>query len=331
MRRPKISDFDLRLLRVLDMLLETGSVSLAAEALGVTPSAVSHSLKALRQLMGDPLLVRSGSSLQSTPFALATRPALRSALLELRHILDGVPNFDPASTTRQFSIVIPDFLLPDVLAPVMQETRLEAPNARVRVWPLGPQTHVSLANGELDMVLTAGRSETYLSLNRGMIRVGMYVHRFVCIVRKDHPVLQGDVWDAATYAALPHIFVTPSGEPRSAVDDAIEKLGLPRPHVLTLPADGSVETMVANTDLVATMSEGFARQAVRNGRVAILNLPFECPASDAFLWWHARYQMDPAHAWWRSKVSAAVRRAGFGNVSEPGSVDAVSAGLLRSR
>jgi DNA-binding transcriptional LysR family regulator len=312
MKRPKISDLDLRLLRVLDMLLETGSVSLAAEALGVTPSAVSHSLKALRTLMKDPLLVRSGSALQPTAFALATRPALRSALLNLRHILDGVPTFDAASTTRQFSIVMPDFLMPQVLAPVMQEVRIEAPESKVRVWPLGPQSHVALETGELDLVLTAGRNETYLCLDRGMMRSRMYVYKFACIVRKDHPVLRTGVWDAETYATLPHLFVSLSGEPRSVIDDAIDQRGLSRPHVLTLPADGSVEAMVATTDLVATMSEDFCRQAIAGGRVVMLELPFCCPPAEAFLWWHPRYQTDPAHMWWRSKISSTVRHAGIG-------------------
>ncbi|WP_037005892.1 LysR family transcriptional regulator, partial [Ectopseudomonas composti] len=65
------SNFDLNLLRVLDALLREQNVSRAAERLSLSQPAVSNALSRLRELLGDPLLVRVGRRMQPTPRALA--------------------------------------------------------------------------------------------------------------------------------------------------------------------------------------------------------------------------------------------------------------------
>jgi len=62
--------FDLNLLVVFDVLMIERSVTRAAERLGRTQSAVSHSLSRLREQFGDPLLVKGGLRMQPTAFAL---------------------------------------------------------------------------------------------------------------------------------------------------------------------------------------------------------------------------------------------------------------------
>lgn len=307
MSAPQLTDLDLRLLRVLDALLETNSVTRAAAILEVTPSAISHSLRDLRRVMGDPLFVRTGSALRPTQFALAVRPSLRSALVGLRHILDGVPGFDPSTSRRIFSIVMPEHLVPGVLAPAMKEVARCAPHAQVRLHRLTSDSHAALASGELDLVLTAGHSERFLSLDRGMMRVAVRSQRFVCILRENHPVLATGQWDAETYAGLAHIFVSLSGATRSVIDEAIEREGLSRHVALTMPSDASVAAMVEMSDMVATIPEELARQAKRSYNIAILAPPFDLPLVETYLWWHSRFQYDPAHVWWRGQIAAAVR------------------------
>jgi DNA-binding transcriptional LysR family regulator len=310
MSTAQLSDLDLRLLRVLDALLDTNSVTRAATLLRVTPSAVSHSLRQLRLAMRDPLFVRSGSALRPSPLALAVRPTLRSALVELRHVLDADPEFDPTASRRLFSIVMPDYLIPGVLVPVTNQLRREAPHARVRLWLLGQDTHFALASGELDLVLTAGHSERFLSLDAEMMRIRIHSQRFVCIVRQGHPVLTSGGWGAQAYAELPQIFVSLSGAARNVLDDAIEASGHVRRVALTLAGDASVPAIVAGTDLLATVPEDLAQISAAHHQIAILDLPFEMPPIETFLWWHARFHHDPAHIWWRNRIVSAARKDG---------------------
>jgi DNA-binding transcriptional LysR family regulator len=104
----QISDADLRLLRVLDSLLTTRRITRAAAILGVSPSAISHSLRLLRENLGDPILVRSQGELQPTALADALQSTLRAGLLQLSGVLSQKLIFDPATSTRKMSLATPD-------------------------------------------------------------------------------------------------------------------------------------------------------------------------------------------------------------------------------
>src|SRR5258708_5591592 len=132
-------EIELRLLRVLNALLETNSITRAAVILRVTPSAVSHSLRELRRRTSDPLLVRSGSQLKPTPRAFAIRPVLREALSELHRVLAQPPEFDPRTTTRRFTLAAPDHIVSERLPALIPRLMEEAPEASVELRPIaGP-------------------------------------------------------------------------------------------------------------------------------------------------------------------------------------------------
>ena len=105
---------DLNLLAAFDALAEERNVTRAAARAGVTQSAMSHTLRRLRDLLGDPLLVRGGGGMVLTPRAEALRAPLRAALAELARVLDEPAQFDPATSTRGFRVVAPDLF--DMLA-----------------------------------------------------------------------------------------------------------------------------------------------------------------------------------------------------------------------
>jgi LysR family transcriptional regulator, mexEF-oprN operon transcriptional activator len=79
--------FDLNLLVVFDVLMTERSVTRAAERLGRTQSAVSHSLSRLREQFDDPLLLKSGVRMQPTPLALELIEQARPMLGGLQRVL----------------------------------------------------------------------------------------------------------------------------------------------------------------------------------------------------------------------------------------------------
>src|SRR4051794_3639558 len=98
-----LSAVDLNLFLVLHAGLETGSATGAARQLHVTQSAVSNALARLRDVLGDPLLVRSGRGLVATPRCEALRPLITSAVAQLQAAVDG-HQFDPVESTREFTL-----------------------------------------------------------------------------------------------------------------------------------------------------------------------------------------------------------------------------------
>jgi DNA-binding transcriptional LysR family regulator len=99
----QLSAIDMNLLVALDALLTEGSVTRAAARIGLSPSAMSHALARLRELLGDPILVRSRGGLSPTPRARALQPELSEALERIRMALAASPEFDPASSHQTFS------------------------------------------------------------------------------------------------------------------------------------------------------------------------------------------------------------------------------------
>src|SRR6187402_2855078 len=95
MHNSKLSSIDLNLLVVLRALLRERHVTRAARDLGLSQSAASHALSRLRELYDDPLLVRSGRTLELTPRAVALLPMLERGLVELQGSLQAEAPFEP--------------------------------------------------------------------------------------------------------------------------------------------------------------------------------------------------------------------------------------------
>src|SRR5579871_6051802 len=104
MNAANINSVDLNLLRVFDALLEEGSVTRAGARLGLTQSAVSHSLNRLRALLGDELFIRSPGGVRPTARASEIGSAVHAALLQLHGAIAPKP-FEPKTTERPFTII----------------------------------------------------------------------------------------------------------------------------------------------------------------------------------------------------------------------------------
>jgi DNA-binding transcriptional LysR family regulator len=297
----QLTDLDLRLLRVMAALLDTGGVKRAAEALGVTPSAVSHSLSALRTRTGDQLFVRCTGGLSPTPRALAMQPRLQRALVDLQMVLAEEAEFDPRTSTQQFSLAATDCVL-DHLPAAVASIRRVAPHVRMNLIGISGPLNERLASGEIDLAFSYGDAESYLALDRETMRVSAGVDRFVCLLRTDHPSIGEGTFDLDRYLGLSHVSVAYSDNARSVVNDSLEALGRERRVILTVSDARAAVRCVANSDLVATVPESLAGDAVSTGRLAALTPPFALPTADVYLWWHARVHNDPSHLWWRGMI-----------------------------
>ena len=92
-----LAGIDLNLIVAFDALAHERSVTLAAQRIGVTQSAMSHALRRLRVLLGDPLLVRGQSGMVLTPRAELLAIPVRSGLVTLGRALSGPLRFEPGS------------------------------------------------------------------------------------------------------------------------------------------------------------------------------------------------------------------------------------------
>src|SRR5258708_36641402 len=176
-----LNALDLNLLVALDALLLEANVSRAAMRIGLSQPAASHALQRLRDLIGDPRLVRSGARMELTPRALALRAPLAQTLDQVRALF--VPDdFDAARSERQFRLMMPDLAVELLMPPLMEKITQIAPNVTIDVVPWrGPAIFTAEFARTIDLVISIGNAF------RGFHRQRLYTDSDALAVRRGHP------------------------------------------------------------------------------------------------------------------------------------------------
>lgn len=227
MRMP--SDVDLNLLAVMHVLLEERSVSRAALRLGRTQSAVSHALGRLRELLGDPLLVRGPGGMEPSSRALELQRPLADALDALGRVVMPRGSFDASKEQAIYRVGALDYFSYLLLPQVVRLSSQEAPGVDVEVSATADDAPDLLISGQLELALGM-----FGELPPALHRQKLFTERVVCVVRADHPLV-GDTLDLDAYTSLPHILITTGKSTRSLVDAALERMNRQRRIALKVP------------------------------------------------------------------------------------------------
>jgi DNA-binding transcriptional LysR family regulator len=295
-----LSSIDLNLLVVLRALLSERHVTRAAARVGLSQSATSHALSRLRELLADPLLVRSGRGLSLTPRALRLLPTLDRALGELERAVSGEPRFDPSTARRTFRIGMADYLQALIMGPLLRKLAARAPGVDLSV-VVFPNQEELLESGALDLALTVTGRE-----KRSLCYEVLFEEQFVCMVRKGHPRIKQRA-SLNKYLAERHVVVAPSGTPGSMVDDALAARGLERRVALSVTNFLIAPVVVSETDFMSTMPARLAHQLTKNYPLRLVPPPIELPRFGYCMGWHPRLDQDDAQRWLRHFVAAATR------------------------
>jgi DNA-binding transcriptional LysR family regulator len=303
MSHRNIDNLDLNLIRPLSALLECGSVSQAALTLGMTQPGMSRALARLRRHIQDPLLVRVGGAMQLTEQAQALRPTVRDSLRQLNDLFAVRDVFDPKTLERTYYLGTPDYGEALIVAPLLERVRQIAPRVNLRIVPLTDISRGRLAEGELDCILSVPRDEDASLKVRRLFR-----ERFCCIVRADHPRV-GKRLDLDLFCELDHalLMVTSDGQVSGPVDERLAGLGRARRIALTVNGFLGVASIVAKTDLIATVPRRIAKLSAQSLSLRLLPLPLDLEGFDLCLLWHPRRHADADHSWLRSEIARAAR------------------------
>ncbi len=295
-------DLDTRLLRTLLTIIDLGSVSRAGAVLGQSQPAVSQTLRRMRDLTGDPLLVRSGAKLVPTERALAMLGPLRSALANLDAAIRPARDFDPASDALEVRIAAADCLEAVLLPRLITRIRRAAPRARIMTRAITADFDYAeaLEKGEVDAVIANWPSPP------GNLRtVRLLSDDMVCIFGPDHPLNLKRAITMDDYMALEHI--APMALSKFApgpIDGRLAELGLTRDIRVMAPEFNLVPYTLIDSDLVFTSSESFARHYRAFLPIRTLPAPQEFGRMRFYLLWHERAQGSAANGWLRAQIGA---------------------------
>ena len=307
--RAAFDKIELYLVRLFHTVITERSISRAALRLQTTQPAVSAHLRRLRELTGDPLLVRAGHGMVPTPAALALmEPAadmLRSAQMMFGARARGL-DFDPATATLNFRVAASDWLDPLVLPELVGRIKGAAPGVGLEILPL---------TGDYDYRLRLARAEVDLVVGNWLLPPEelhisqLFSDEAVCLVAADHPAARNPRWwTAERYLESEHVAPMPlHAGARGVIDDHLASQGLARNVSVRTPHFTLAPLMVARSRLVLTTGRQFCSRYVDALPVRIVRCPIKFPSLAYYQLWHELSHHSGAGRWLREQVREVAR------------------------
>jgi DNA-binding transcriptional LysR family regulator len=288
----------LRDLRALEVVLREHSLTRAAERLDTTQPTMSKILARLRSQFQDPLLVRDGQAMRPTPRASEIAAPLRALLQAadgIRRPLRGP--FEPAVSERTFRLLLSDVGMLWFLPTLTTRLSVVAPRVTLESVPLDARQFAArLASGDADLAVGA-----YPHAPRGLRRQLLYIDKYICIARHDHPERRR-LRMLAGFRRAHHILVTASDTGHGAHEAAqrgLEAAIAADRIVLRLPSFVAAALVAARSDGVAIVPANLAR-ALAGLQLTVFRPPIAIPPIEVAQYWHERFQRDPGHRWLRA-------------------------------
>jgi DNA-binding transcriptional LysR family regulator len=298
-----MKSMDLRLLGALDALLDTGSVSAAAQRLFLSTPAMSHTLARIRAALGDPILVRAGRRMVPTPRALELREPVRRLMAQARELMQAGERQPLARVQREFVVRASEGVAIVQGAALLASLRKSMPMATLRFVPESDDDAGALREGRIDLDIGAVHDrdpEVLSSL--------LYEQQIVGAARRDHPLLAARV-TLKRLAGHEHVAIGRRGRSREPVDRVLAEAGCVRRIALTVPSAYGALMAAARSSLLACAPEPLARSVAAGLGLALFKLPLAMPAEQVLQAWHPRLDADAAHQALRACVAALSTRA----------------------
>jgi len=291
-----ISNFDLNLLRAFDVLMQERNVSNAAKRMHLSQPAMSNTLSRLRDLLDDPVLVRTSQGMQPTPKSKSLEKSIRAALQIIDQSLSAEPDFNLTTSEQVFHIATTDYAELVLIPKLLNHLAQISPGIRLEIHSLGPDIPESeLEKGAFDFALGRFtevpkrlRSEFWLS------------EKLVCLVRKNHSFLKGEI-SLEQFLTVPQIWVS-GGQRTGVVDQWLKENNLKRNVTHSTPSFLIAPSVVAQTDMLVVTPLSVAEHFTDKLPVKIIPLPMKLAPFDLHTLWHPFHAGTPAHTWFREQL-----------------------------
>lgn len=297
----RIPDVNLNLLVSLRALLDAGSVSLAAETLGVTQPTMSRHLAQLREMFGDPLLVRTGKTFTLTPKAAKLGETLWPTLRHIEQLFQH--ESDPVTIPREFVIAAPDVVATYVLGDALAELLERVDNFRLSLLNWDDKAKKALQSGDIHLAISIDDA-----FSPNIYRQQIGIDRWVCLMGNHHPLSRLDrpltLDDILAYG---HVSAHTGGGRDKQVDAFLHKRGLQRDIRVTTGGYLPLCSILCTTRLLAIVPWHQARMDSRYFELSFAAIDADLPNVHYSVWWHERYHQDRGHRRLREMILPKIR------------------------
>jgi len=297
----ELPSLDLNLMVVLHALLEERNVTRAGERVGLSQPGTSAALARLRRHFDDPLLDRVGTTYELTPLARALQGQVADTIRRLHLVLTARPDFDPATSERQFIVRCSDSVQTLLGPALVREVTSAGPGISLDIQPL--DTHFALdptsAVRDIDVMIAPCGFFTAPELHS----VELYQDHWICVTASDNDAV-GDELDAEQIAEARWVVAFRELPMNSPIDTALAALGVDRRSAVKVQNLTVLHRMVADTDLLVIAHELVAGDLAAQG-LRQVRLPVVLPPIIETAWSHHSHQLDPGHHWLMEQIQRA--------------------------
>ena len=290
-------EIDLKLLRLLDSLYATRSVTRTAEQIALSQPTVSIGLARLRKMLSDPLFVRTSEGMQPTPRTEDLMPAVRQVLAGMSQLISSASQFDAATSERTFRIFMTDASHITLMPRLFAHVHALAPGIRLEAATIGTQMASELQSGEADLALGL-----IPGLEAGFYQQALFDQDWICLANPRHPRL-GAKLTLKTYLSEAHVGIV-SGTGATLLDNALHRAGQQRQVQLALPGFLGLPAILQGSDLIATLPRHIGETLAHSAGLRVLPCPLPIDGFTVKQYWHTRFHHDPANTWLRGICSS---------------------------
>ena len=298
-----LNRLDLNLLVALDALLTECSITRAGERLHLSPSATSGALSRLRIYFEDDLLTQIGRRMVPTPLGESLQHAVRECLLHVQQVAEIRPQFDPATSKRNFKLMMSDFVATVLMPQVLRRVQREAPGITFELLANDHEPWESLSRGEIDFLVLP---EKFICADHPS-RV-LFEEEYVCVCWSGNSVVGNSITISLEQCLeLGHV-ITRVGTQRPPTIDAwfFERFGHARRVQVVATTFTGVPHMLVGTDRLCIMHRRLALLYAESLSLRLLPVPIEMPRLVEMLQWHKYRDNDPSRIWLTELLIAAV-------------------------
>ena len=291
----KISSFDLNLFVIMNSIYTEGSLTKAAEVVGITQPAVSNALSRLREKFDDELFVRTGSGMVPTQKTENIIKDIQNALQLMQKSVNEPDEFNPETSQKTFRISLGDINEGRILAILMNKMEEQAPNVKLECYYTArDQVPHALATNELSFAV-----DPFIPNSKDINSVKVFKDKFVIAHRANHPVTNVSEISLDEMLKLKYINISNRKRGVSVVEMEMQKMQL-QPEI-ALRAQHYLVTpeIVRSSDLCLLCSETFAK---KHG-LSYIEIPLNVPPLEQYLIWHRSDDNDGSHIWMRNLIA----------------------------
>jgi DNA-binding transcriptional LysR family regulator len=281
---------DMTMLLVFAETMRLRKLTLVAKRLGLTQSAISHTVSRLRDVFGDPLFLRKPYGIEPTSRAIDLEPRIAAMLAMAQETLSVPSTFDPATAQRLFRIATLDIhasMFGPALCSVFEK---HAPGFELRLRAASRQEALDLLDAnDVDLVVSfVAKVAPHHIVQR------LYEETYAVVARQKNKVFDGST---KAYLAARHLLVSLSGDAHGIVDDVLEAQSLKRHVAAVFPLFFPALATVAETDMIATLPKRLVEANAARFKLNLFPPPISIRPFPVNAIWHRRNEKDAGLNW----------------------------------